>query len=221
MVVVSTVHAGDFFGENALLEGLCSPQSSVSRALTARCTAPSEVLQLAKDDFDIGFLGRSSPCSSRSPEEARELLLRFIQMVTGSREVLRLARGDPLFHQGDVADRLYIVSSGTLTASHDLYRGGDGQGAGGAPTDGLPFAEMGPGECCGEMALLNGSFRNSANVACAADSCTVVAVSATDFLRLVTKSQMVRESFEKLVTSRKTENKKVFQRRHLQQDARD
>ena len=51
--VVNTLRAGQFFGENALLEG------RTTRLSTMRCATPVEVLMLAKDDFEVGMLGAS------------------------------------------------------------------------------------------------------------------------------------------------------------------
>ena len=68
------------------------------------------------------------------------------------------------------------------------------------------IAEVRPGECCGEIALLAGRETHSKDVTCAAERCTLVTVRGDDFLRLVRKSQAVRESFEHLSRRRSEEN---------------
>ena len=67
---------------------------------------------------------------------------------------------------------------------------------------------MRPGECCGEIGLLAGPrSTHSKSVICAAERCTLVTVRGDDFMRLVHKSQAVRESFEQLSQRRSEENR--------------
>ena len=141
-----TLEASQVFGENALLGALLGAATDPPRArsLTATCTQPTEVLKLSKADFDVGFLGRDQPIGT--PDEqlaaiemllgpgsvdpatieeamrrsARETLLRFIQMVTGSHAVGTYRRGEAVFRAGDTVDKLYIVSSGRCAISTDL-----------------------------------------------------------------------------------------------------
>ena len=290
--VVSTVEAGDFFGENALLRRIQSRRiqsAAPTRHFTARCTQPSEVLKLAKEDFDIGFLGRSSsdggdrghgretamdllgPMDPAIVEEgarrqARETLLRFILMVTTGREKRGLARGDVLFRAGDAVDRLFIVTEGKLEVAEPAFpqkppspevdaasggKGGSGsevssggdEGSGGvgarsggdagngggrirtllrrltsrtpdfvtsgtdaASAKAQVLAEVREGECCGEMALLQGRDRHSKTVTCAAETCHLIAVPGHEFVRLAHKSSALRDSFVDLSRRRSREN---------------
>lgn len=69
-----------------------------------------------------------------------------------------VAAGEPLFTEGDLGDSLYVVVSGRVR----VERGG------------RVVAELGPGECVGEMAALDWEPR----------SATVVAVEETELVRL-------------------------------------
>ena len=65
----------------------------------------------------------------------------------------RLATGDVVVAQGEVADRLYVVAAGWAEVS---TAGADGP---------VPVARLGPGELCGEIALLRPDARRTATVA--------------------------------------------------------
>lgn len=93
--VLNTLRAGEYFGENSLLEG------NRTRSVSMRCATPVEILKLSKEDFDEGFggFGRGAPavavggeegagaagqCGSgacvASDEELRSKLLGFLQV---------------------------------------------------------------------------------------------------------------------------------------------
>lgn len=72
-----------------------------------------------------------------------------------------------------------------------------------------PVAEVRPGECCGEIALLAGRATHSKSVVCASERCTLVSVRGDEFLRLVRKSPAVRESFEQLSKRRSEQNRQA------------
>ena len=197
-VIDSYVDAGDFFGEDSLLT-----RASV-KSTSAKCTMPSEVLKLAKADFEVGFLGK--PMDTIAKEHShwwgrdaeitrRETLLRFIQMVTGSREPRELVKDQVVFNAGDAADRFFIVTDGTLEVSD--------------PRSSRPIAKVKAGEPCGEMALLAGKPTHTKDVKCITDKCAVVGVDGGDFLRLVRKSDAVRAGFEKLHRKRSEENERT------------
>lgn len=71
---------------------------------------------------------------------------------------LLLPAGGRLFGQGELGDSLYVVVSGRVRVERD----------------GRPVAELGPGECVGEMAALDFEPR----------SATVVAVAETELIAL-------------------------------------
>ena len=69
-----------------------------------------------------------------------------------------LAEGDQLFAQGELGDSLYVIVSGRVAIVRD----------------GQPIAELGAGECVGELAALDLEPRSAA----------VVAKTTTEFIRL-------------------------------------
>ena len=66
------------------------------------------------------------------------------------------------------------------------------------------------GDGFGEMSLLEGKARRTKTVTCAcASGCEVVSIRGSDFLKLVKKSTVVRESFEKLNRKRHVHNESL------------
>jgi len=193
--VLNTLKAGEYFGENSLLEG------SATRSVSVRCATPVEVLTLARDDFEAGF-GANAACSAtpsaalkRRPsgdeDELRARLISFIRMVS-PQEHRTLANGDDVFRAGDAANKFHILHRGKLAV-----KGAKGQT--GTATDELTFGELMPGQGFGEAALLSGKPVHSKRVTCVAEGgCEVVEILGSDFLRLVEKSRVVRTSFERL-----------------------
>src|SRR4029078_13275958 len=101
--------------------------------------------------------------------------------VAGTRGISRehFEPGEEVFHQGDLGDRVYIILNGRAQVVRE--------GAG-------PVAEIGPGECFGEMALLS-ETRRSATVRCLA-AMDVLALPKREFTTLAAHLPGVRERFE-------------------------
>jgi NADH:ubiquinone reductase (H+-translocating) len=108
----------------------------------------------------------------------------------GSRGISRehFEPGEEVFHQGDLGDRVYIILSGKAQVVKD------GLGA---------VAEIGAGECFGEMALLQES-RRSATIRCLA-AMDVLALPKREFTTLAAHLPGVRESFEQVAEERALE----------------
>ena len=85
---------------------------------------------------------------------------------------VRMAAGDVVIHQGDPADRFYVIESGTVVVSQT--------DAAGATRE---LRRMGPDEVFGELGLLSGALR-SATVTAATDG-LLLALDADAFLDLV------------------------------------
>lgn len=77
------------------------------------------------------------------------LVLSAVDHVAGATETETHAAGAVIIDEGDVGDRFYVIESGDV----EVVRGGD------------RVAELGAGECFGEVALLDGAPRNAAVVA--------------------------------------------------------
>ena len=186
--VVNVVRAGEdcYFGETELLDKrakahrvLCSPD------------APDgcELLKLAKADFEAGFM-RSGGGSGSADEETRRRLLGFIQMVSPNRR-LQLKRGEAVFHEGDAADSYYILRAGALTVA---------QG-------GTVLGKIEQGSGFGESGLLAARTARTKTVTCSSAECELVSIAAPTFLRLVSRSSIIREMMQEDKDRRMAENR--------------
>jgi CRP-like cAMP-binding protein len=86
----------------------------------------------------------------------------------------RVPRGSYLFFQGDPADALYVVRSGSFVL---LLSSPDGRE--------LVINEMRPGDCFGELGLLTGHSRSTAAVARAPGDSEVLVIPRDPFLALL------------------------------------
>ena len=205
--VVSTLRAGEYFGENALLERRKQRNSS----LRCKSTGPCEVLKLSADDFEAGLpeahataqLASGSPGGSggggvvcppayggTAAAEAR--LLAFIQMVSPKTTRL-LNEGEPVIAEGEAVEPAFnILSRGKLRVSKG----------------GIPLGEVAQGECFGEMGLLvpEPGKKKQFTLTCASEQCSVVTVLGADFRRLLEKSRVVNRSMHVIADRRRQHN---------------
>ena len=98
------------------------------------------------------------------------------------------APGQDVFRQGDLGDRLYIILSGEAEV-----RRMDG-------AEETVLARLGPGQCFGEMALVNRTARN-ATVRCAT-AVDALSLPNKDFAVLAANLPELRQSFERLARER-------------------
>ncbi len=98
--------------------------------------------------------------------------------------------GQEVFQQGDLGDRIYIISRGKAEV---VRNDGDHE---------LSLALLGPGEYFGEMALLNQTTRN-ATVRCL-ESLDVLSIHKREFSVLAANLPAMRESFEQVMKQRRT-----------------
>jgi NADH dehydrogenase len=97
--------------------------------------------------------------------------------------------GQEIFRQGDLGDRIYIISRGRAEV---VRNEGD---------DELSLALLGPGEYFGEMALLNQTTRN-ATVRCL-ESLDVLSIHKREFSVLAANLPAMKESFEQVMKQRR------------------
>jgi ATP-binding cassette subfamily B protein len=153
-ISLTTLHPGDEFGEQALLEG-------GARTATVRCSTEVEVLRLDRKDFlqllteypklksalDImmrhralhGFLYEFSNFG-RLPQNALRALVESMKPV-------QAAKGERLINEGDPAGPMYVIESGRAT----VFTQNNGT------RRNLAFYRE--GDFFGELAILNGSAR--------------------------------------------------------------
>ena len=96
--------------------------------------------------------------------------------------------GQDVFRQGDLGDRLYIILSGAA----EVRRQDDDEER--------VLAQLGPGQCFGEMALVNMVKRN-ATVRCTAPM-DVLSLPKKEFAVLAANLPDLRRSFERLAGER-------------------
>ncbi len=104
--------------------------------------------------------------------------------------------GQEIFRQGDLGDRIYIISSGRA----EVVRTEGGQEH--------SLALLGPGEYFGEMALLNQTTRN-ATVRCL-ESLDVLSIHKREFSVLAANLPAMRESFEQVMNQRRSATESVL-----------
>lgn len=147
--IVARLNPGDSFGEAALVTGEkrnatvravgdCSCfriDSKVFKdALQASGLEPEFVTPMLRSS---SALRKSSVFKDMSPSSLRDLL--------GSAERKTWAKGTTLMREGDPGSQFYIVESGKLEVSQS----------------GSIVGEIGPGDCVGELALLNDAPRSA------------------------------------------------------------
>ncbi len=108
----------------------------------------------------------------------------------GSRGISRehFEPGQEVFQQGELGDRVYIILSGHAEVVREDQAGSH------------TLARLGPGECFGEMALLNQTTR-SATVRCV-ETMDAVSLPKQEFTVLAANLPDLRRSFEKVAEDR-------------------
>ena len=106
-------------------------------------------------------------------------------------------KGEKVCRQGETGDSFYVVRSGRLSVSVKN----------GFFSASKKVAELGPGDCLGEMALLNREPRN-ATVVCEEDAKLFVLLS-DNFDQVVDENPAFREEIKKLSAERRFELKRT------------
>ena len=109
---------------------------------------------------------------------------RYIGLLQRSGDSEEFAAGSTIFSQGDPADRMYVVSSGSVTLS----------------IDGRVLETVGPGGLFGEMAVIEREPRSGTAVA-EADT-TLVGIDKRRFWFLVQETPFFAEIVMKVMASR-------------------
>lgn len=97
--------------------------------------------------------------------------------------------GETIFRQGEVGDRVYVIVDGEVEVLRSDARGHD-----------TTIARLGPGECFGEMALIQDAPRNSS--ARTVTRVDVMTLRRSAFASLFTHMPALRESFTRMVEQR-------------------
>jgi CRP-like cAMP-binding protein/NAD-dependent dihydropyrimidine dehydrogenase PreA subunit len=159
-----------------MLEMLRNVLDIIQRNKTLRAQLDEKYRQRALDDHL-----RSVPMFSKLPQE-------FINDLRPRVDLIRYAKGDVIFHQGDLADSFYLVRIGFVKVTEE-HRGGD-----------LVLAYLGRGEFFGEIGLLGGGRRTA--TCTALDHVEVVRIQGEDFQRMAHGYPEIREQLEDVARHR-------------------
>jgi CRP-like cAMP-binding protein len=145
--------------------------AAIQTSNRARTTDDARVEFPALDAVDVGGFGRAAiETVDSGPERDPMALLRRVPIFTALQEedLARLAtqlrrrtfrRGEVIFHRGDPAGALHVISSGLVKVSRPSEDGNE-----------TVLALLGAGACFGELAALDGDLR----------SATITAVESTE-----------------------------------------
>jgi CPA2 family monovalent cation:H+ antiporter-2 len=180
-----------FFAGADWLNARVKSLPGLARAVEDSRTAPLEELQTALQEAHEATEQRSEAHRTFTPEELAERFPLFAGLTPEQREVLILhfqprtaMPGERVIRAGDLADALYLVSSGEVEIS----------------VGGRRIGRRGPGEFIGEMALLSGD-RRSADVT-ALDYSRFAVLSRRDFHRFLRRYPDIREYIASLAAER-------------------
>lgn len=192
-VALNVLHAGDAFGERALMD------AGGLRTATVRASGAVQALRLDRGVFDA--LVRSEPAVAHyvdlhmRSDELRDFLRQYTAFADLPAEGMRLllegitpivvAAGDTVIRQGDPAGPMYVVREGRLRA----YIDHDGQ------RDQRAYLRQ--GDFFGEVSLLRGSAR-TASVDAVSD-CRLWALEPALFTRLSDEYPRFRAHIEQRV----------------------
>ncbi len=190
--IVAHLGRGDYFGELALLR-------DAPRNATCQATVPTEMLSLSREDFDglvkSRFALREKVDRSLAWTELlrrmplfAELDAQQLQLIAAQLHQEAHEPGQVIMRQGEIGETFYVIQSGRVQVS--------------VTTDGEEkvFAERGPGEYLGEIALLL-QVPRTATVR-ALTQTEVLALDKGDFERLVVSHLYVSRGLEREISRR-------------------
>jgi len=192
---VGYLHAGDYFGEIALLQ-------NVPRTATVTALEDTDLLVMMCDHFQ-SFVSAREDASEKVVDminHIRELrripLFREyadgqIGMILSRVREERAAAGETIIAQGDVGDRFYILRRGTARVTH-------------VDEDGVEHARarLNAGEYFGEIALLK-DIPRTATVTASTDV-VLWSLSKNDFLDLLAGDKYLSQSVQQTASRRLT-----------------
>jgi ABC-type lipoprotein export system ATPase subunit/CRP-like cAMP-binding protein len=185
-IKAAVLGSGQFFGETGLLQGR-------PRGATVRAAPGGDVVLMALDRQTFGQLVADSNLTHdaiaqimRQRMTVHHLLAALPEQIDrdaahiqSSYKRLTYQPGEIIIHEGDLADRFYLITSGEV----DIFQTKRGY---------RPVGRLCSGQYFGEIGILRGS-RRTATVRAAVDCDTgveVVAIDGEDFCKLVVESNM-------------------------------
>jgi putative peptide zinc metalloprotease protein len=190
--IVAHLGRGDYFGELALLR-------DAPRNATCRATVPTEVLSLSREDF--GQLVKSRFALRQKVDRSlawAELLRRMplfaeldaqqLQLIAAQLRRETYPPGQVIMRQDEIGETFCVIESGRVQVSVTTHG------------EERVFAERGPGEYLGEIALLL-EVPRTATVRALTETC-VLALHKDDFERLVVSHLYVSRGLEREISRR-------------------
>ncbi len=175
-------HAGDFFGEGALLHPMKRRSSSI------KCKTPVHVIEINREYFEK-YMANSTGLvlSLREKDKIRKRnRAKAILKVQKGMKSESFKYGDKLYAEGDTGDSLYIVEQGKLDVS----------------TGGHQVLVVTNGNFCGEHSLLTGRVRNTTATCIAKDGCVATRMLGRDFRKLMDVAPRMKESMVDMMNRR-------------------
>uniref|UniRef100_A0A7S2YCT2 cGMP-dependent protein kinase n=1 Tax=Entomoneis paludosa TaxID=265537 RepID=A0A7S2YCT2_9STRA len=177
----STRHAGEFFGEGALL----NPKKT--RSASIRALTPIHVMEISRDYFEK-YMSSDSDVKVKLREKdkarKRQRAKTLLQLHQNTKEKL-YKKGDKLFQKGERTTDLFILSEG------DVWLQAKGQ----------DVISVDMGEICGEHSAVFGRPRN-VDAVCKSDECKALVLHARDFQKLLSTQPHFKESIREICLRR-------------------
>ncbi|MEE8448585.1 MAG: cyclic nucleotide-binding domain-containing protein [Thermodesulfobacteriota bacterium] len=189
----ATLRRGDYFGETALLKGIPRTATVISRA-------DSKCLVIIKEDFDGLVKPRILAVQAISSSRQNLAMLRDLPLlseftnnqlaqISNQLKAEEYGPGQVILKQGERGEKFYIIRGGEveLTARSDL----------GAE---IKVAELGPGECFGEIALFMDRPRTATVIA--STPVELLSLAKSDFDSLLKTDLFVSRNLERMASRR-------------------
>jgi CRP-like cAMP-binding protein/Fe-S-cluster-containing hydrogenase component 2/thioredoxin reductase len=195
---------GEFFGEMGLISGR-------RRVATVRAAARDTIL-LETPRKQMLKLIASVESVKRALDEAFALRIlqtsifpkverSFLVAITKRLKTQSFKKGEVLFAEGDVGDKLYVIRKGSVKISRRDRKGAD-----------RTQTYIPAGRYVGEMALLSDADLPRSATVTAAVACETIVIDKGDFRALLSDFPEERARVERLVQERRIENATIDQR---------
>jgi serine/threonine protein kinase len=180
--IVNKRHAGDFFGEDALLH------PNKVHSTTIKCSTPVHVIEISREYFEkytSSSSGVALDLREKDKIRRRNRAKALLKLQSGMKSV-PFKRGETLFKEGDVGDSLYIIESGNVDITARGHQ---------------VFVAM-EGNFAGEHSLLTGRARNTTATCLTEGGCIATRMLGPDFRKLMDASPDIKESLTDMMNRR-------------------
>ena len=175
-------HAGDFFGEGALLHPM------KIRSATIKCKTPVHVIEISREYFEKYMASSSGLVLSLREKDKirkRNRAKALLKLQSGMKSE-SFNHGDKLYKEGDEGDSLYIVEKGKVDIT----------------IDGHQVIVAQEGNFCGEHSLLTGRVRNTTATCISKEGCVATRMRGNDFRKLMDASPHMKDSLVDMMNRR-------------------